>query len=489
MCPTKLKNVVTLEASSNPDDWGVCSKFCNLKHYKSNEEIYDQIVELSERYFSIARPFILGNSLGGQPLIGLRISKDVRQERQLLKPMVRLVANIHGNEATGREILLNLGQHLLMAYGIDKRITKMIDTTDISILPSVNPDGFDKAQEGECSGTGQVSGSTNGNGVDLNNDFPTWAEFQRFTTDFSFDPFSGGRQPETLSMMNWSTQPFVISANLRDGAVLVTYPFDHFKFSEKGRENITPENDLFIHLATTYTSQHKTMINGTNCYRRSYDRGMENGALWNSKNSKGEISGSLKDFSYLFTNNLDITLYTSCCKFPKSFFLVQEWENNKESLLSYLEQVHMGIKGIVSLDGRVHGGAEVITWNTDGSQRDKRVLTSEFGEYWRLVLPGPNGNNTYSVQARFEDCQPGGSGRIYESLKHKVIVSFNNPLKQQDLRMRVIGYCGADEITNLQDRQNVINDLERFAAEDRLSQTNNLAEDIFNQNFNIEDAS
>ena len=106
----------------------------------------------------------------------------------------------------------------------------MIDTTDISILPSVNPDGFDKAQEGECSGTGQVSGSTNGNGVDLNNDFPTWAEFQRFTTDFSFDPFSGGRQPETLSMMNWSTQPFVISANLRDEAVLVTYPFDHFKF-------------------------------------------------------------------------------------------------------------------------------------------------------------------------------------------------------------------------------------------------------------------
>ena len=55
--------------------------------------------------------------------------------------------------------------------------------------------------------------------------------------------------------------------------------------------------------------------------------------------------------------------------------------------------------------------------------------------------------------------------------------------------MRVIGYCGADEITNLQDRQNVINDLERFPAEDRLSQTNNLAEDIFNQNFNIEDAS
>ena len=66
---------------------------------------------------------------------------------------------------------------------------------------------------------------------------------------------------------------------------------------------------------------------------------------------------------------------------------------------------------------------------------------------------------------------------------------FRNLGSHSDLRMRVIGYCGADEITNLQDRQNVINDLERFAAEDRLSQTNNLAEEIFYQNFKIEDAS
>jgi hypothetical protein len=27
------------------------------------------------------------------------------------------------------------------------------------------------------------------------------------------------------------------------------------------------------------------------------------------------------------------------------FFLLREWENNKESLLTFLEQVHMGIKG------------------------------------------------------------------------------------------------------------------------------------------------
>ena len=65
---------------------------------------------------------------------------------------------------------------------------------------------------------------------------------------------------------------------------------------------------------------------------------------------------------------------------------------------------------------------------------------------------------------RLEDCQPGRSGRIYESLKHRVIISDKRPLKIQDLRMRAVGYCGLEEISNTID---VLADLERFADEDR----------------------
>ena len=165
----------------------------------------------------------------------------------------------------------------------DRRITQLIDTTDISILPSINPDGFDRAQEGECSGSGKNSGSTNENDVNINDDFPTVKDWDRFNSDLTYDPFSGGRQTETLAVMNWSTQPFVISANLHDGAVLVTYPFDHFQqgyilviyqqvlkifiSSKRGSENVTPDNDIFHHLSTTYSTRHKTMSNGTTCYR------------------------------------------------------------------------------------------------------------------------------------------------------------------------------------------------------------------------------
>ena len=43
MCPIKLADPLTLEASSDPEDWGVCSKDCNLKHYRTNQQIYDQV--------------------------------------------------------------------------------------------------------------------------------------------------------------------------------------------------------------------------------------------------------------------------------------------------------------------------------------------------------------------------------------------------------------------------------------------------------------
>jgi hypothetical protein len=58
-------------------------------------------------------------------------------------------------------------------------------------------------------------------------------------------------------------------------------------------------------------------------------------------------------FNYLFTNALEVTVKLSCCKFPQSSRLLDEWDNNFESLLAFIEQAQRGIKGIaLSDDGR-----------------------------------------------------------------------------------------------------------------------------------------
>jgi len=47
----------------------------------------------------------------------------------------------------------------------------------------------------------------------------------------------------------------------------------------------------------------------------------------------------MNDFSYLHTNCFEITVELSCDKFPHASELPIEWENNKEALLLYMEQV------------------------------------------------------------------------------------------------------------------------------------------------------
>ena len=56
--------------------------------------------------------------------------------------MVNYIGNIHGDETVGRQLILYLAQYLLHNYGTDTRITKLMDDTEIFLMPSSNPDGF-----------------------------------------------------------------------------------------------------------------------------------------------------------------------------------------------------------------------------------------------------------------------------------------------------------------------------------------------------------
>ena len=47
-----------------------------------------------------------------------RISRGVREEREMLKPMFRYSGNMHGNEPVGREMLNHLAEVLLRGYGL-----------------------------------------------------------------------------------------------------------------------------------------------------------------------------------------------------------------------------------------------------------------------------------------------------------------------------------------------------------------------------------
>ena len=68
--------------------------------------------------------------------------------------------------------MIKLCHHTESLHSVDT-LTRLVDTTDITIIPTINPDGFDRGTEGACSGADYKTGRYNEGNRDLNRDFPT----------------------------------------------------------------------------------------------------------------------------------------------------------------------------------------------------------------------------------------------------------------------------------------------------------------------------
>ncbi|XP_011256547.2 carboxypeptidase D [Camponotus floridanus] len=382
-----LVNSHSLNRYEQDDDYVTTS----YTHY---DELQRLLRSLEQRYPRLARVISIGKSVEGRDLLVLEISENVGQ-RSLGEPMVKYVANMHGDEAVGRELLIILGQYLLDRYGKDDRISRLVNQTDIYLMPSMNPDGFENSLEGKCESKEDFSGRENANRVDLNRDFPD--QFDRRLSQIKKGvSILNGRQNETVAMMTWiSNEPFVLSGNLHGGAVVASYPYDSGIPKTCCIESKSPDDKLFKYLAHVYADNHPDMHRGDACPPERFPGGVTNGAYWY------EVIGGMQDYNYARSNAFEITFELSCCKYPPGSTIPDQWQLNKESLIKYLEQAHIGIKGFVRStdnDNPIERANIVI------KGINHNITTTTDGEYWRLLLPG-----NYSVYATawgYESSEP-----------------------------------------------------------------------------------
>eukprot|EP01098_Paradermamoeba_levis_P004339 TRINITY_DN1867_c0_g1_i2.p1 TRINITY_DN1867_c0_g1~~TRINITY_DN1867_c0_g1_i2.p1 ORF type:complete len:330 (+),score=80.98 TRINITY_DN1867_c0_g1_i2:95-991(+) len=271
---------------------------------------------------------------------------------------------MHGDETVGRELLLRFILELVRGYQAkDARIGKLVRKTDIYILPSMNPDGFEQGTR------------SNGNGFDLNRNFPD--QFQAWN--------QSSAQPETLAIMAWlkKNKDFVLSANFHGGDVVANYPYDGNKNGMSGVDSPSPDNEVFRWLSSAYARHNPKMF-----HNPDFPGGITNGAKWYV------LFGGMQDFNYLTTNCMEITLEISMTKFPPPASLEKFWEENKISMLTYMEKVHRGVKGkVVDENGRPLR-ATIVT-----QEIGRNVTTNpNTGVYYRLLVPGRN----YTISALAE---------------------------------------------------------------------------------------
>ncbi|XP_056328452.1 probable carboxypeptidase X1 isoform X3 [Danio aesculapii] len=269
-------------------------------NYKEMRKLMKSVNEMCP---DITRIYSIGKSHMGLKLYVMEIS-DNPGKHELGEPEFRYVAGMHGNEVLGRELLLNLMQFICQEYRRgNQRILHLVKETRIHLLPSMNPDGYEMAYKKGSELAGWALGRYSYEGIDMNHNFADlntvmWDAIE-LETDKSklinhyfpipeqYTSEDAWVAPETRAVISWmQTIPFVLSANLHGGELVVTYPFDMTRDWAPREQTPTADDSFFRWLATVYASTNHVMSNPDRrpCHNEDFLRhnNIINGANWHT---------------------------------------------------------------------------------------------------------------------------------------------------------------------------------------------------------------
>ncbi|MCL1809722.1 MAG: dockerin type I domain-containing protein [Clostridiales bacterium] len=174
-------------------------------------EYYAEMNYLANEYSDLVKLHVLGHTYNGLPMVVMEISSDPGVDDG--RPNSVHTGGHHAREWAGGEYAMMFAWYLITQYGTDERITDILDTTRVWVIPMVNPDGlhFDqrntpgswRKNRRDNSDYNNGNPTTNaGWGVDLNRNYPY--DFVLGQTDITTETFRGpapGSEPEVAAVM------------------------------------------------------------------------------------------------------------------------------------------------------------------------------------------------------------------------------------------------------------------------------------------------
>jgi hypothetical protein len=110
--------------------------------YHNYAETTAILKSFAQEYPRICKLYSIGKSFQGKEIWCLEIT-NLADGDPSLKPGVYIDGNTHAGEVSGAETCLYIIDYLLPRYGQEPRITELLDTRVLYILPKINPDGSD----------------------------------------------------------------------------------------------------------------------------------------------------------------------------------------------------------------------------------------------------------------------------------------------------------------------------------------------------------
>ena len=116
----------------------------------------DLLNEFQVKYPDLVNVFSIGESVLGRDIWCIRLTNERSNEK---KSSCLIEGCIHGNEWEAGDACLYLAEYLLINFDENETITQILNSSEIYIIPLVNPDGR------------QANTRWNDNGIDLNRNF------------------------------------------------------------------------------------------------------------------------------------------------------------------------------------------------------------------------------------------------------------------------------------------------------------------------------
>ncbi|MFQ5980163.1 MAG: M14 family zinc carboxypeptidase [Candidatus Heimdallarchaeota archaeon] len=107
--------------------------------YHNYSQLQDELSQIATTAPRIVDLFTIGTSYQGKDIQCLRFTNE---EKTGQKPMVLFVAHHHAREQITVETALRFMLRLINWYGVDEAITHYINSEEIYVIPSLNPDGL-----------------------------------------------------------------------------------------------------------------------------------------------------------------------------------------------------------------------------------------------------------------------------------------------------------------------------------------------------------
>ena len=248
--------------------------------YHNYAEMIAEVNAAVAQYPAIASKRVLGKTYEGRDIVAIKISDNVGTDES--EPEVLYDANHHAREHLTVEMALYLLRLYTASYASDSRVKNVVDTREIWIIPSVNPDGaeYDIATGSYRSWrkNRQPNSGSSYVGTDLNRNYgyrwgccggssgTTSSETYRGTAAFSA-PESRVVRDFVLSRVVGGVQQIKAAMDFHTYSELVLWPFGHTTantttgmtadqyntFSTLGRQmaatnNYTPQqsSDLYV---------------------------------------------------------------------------------------------------------------------------------------------------------------------------------------------------------------------------------------------------